>query len=497
MRYDFMAAGCALALFLSACGGGGGGAADVAPPAVHPLSGAYSSGQALLTIDAEGYAAGWSFGGEVETAEIAFAGTVVADADGRWRIDPARFSATSNGTTSTTTTVITGSTTDTGSLTFSIPRPPLPEVFPATVTAGRLPGLASSLAQIAGVYRGGLGSEFLIAPGGEIRGMFMAGCEIRGTVRDAPEVFPVTATLSGTGCPAGASGTQRLLGHVYQDGGTISAFSLQFFTGTRWSSISASRVTVPGASIPDGTVSPVPLFGDPALPALLPVAGRYLTAGFGAPATADVLVDASGRFLMTALQSSDGSTPYGEDIVIGTLAPSGGAWASTEATIVHRDSGTAPWRTGTATVTITFTTGLPPTKAQLAIHSATVTPVAASHALEWRLLGYHYGPYAVPWGGYFNTSTVVIDGTTGRVRGTMAEGCRIEGAMSVTAPAVDVFRLRARLEGAGCAAANLPEGEGEFLGAEWLGPRSWMHSWDFRGVIAGRRVDLGFARGMQ
>lgn len=497
IRSFFVAASCALALSLTACGGGGGGSAEVPPPpAVHPLSGVYSTGQALLTIDAEGYAAGWSFAGDVTTGEISFAGTVLLGADGAWRIDPAQFAATTGGATSTTTTAITGTTTDTGSLTFTIPRPPLPPMFAATVTAGRLPGLATSLAQAAGVYRGGLGSEFVVSSAGEIRGRFVAGCDMQGTVHDAPEVFPIFVTLSGAGCPAGLAGAARMLGHVYQDAGTISSFSLQAFSGLRWISVSAARVTVPGASIPDGTVSPLPLYADPAQPALLPLAGRYMTPGVAPVASADVLVDASGRFLMTALQSSDGSTPYGEDILIGTLVPSGGAWVSSDALILHRDTGTSPWRSSTATATLSFTVGLPPTQAQLTLAAGSLVPVASTYALEFRQVGFQYGPFAVPHGGYFNNSAVVIDGTTGRVRGAMAEGCAIEGAMSVTAHTVNVFRLRARLQGPGCAAANLPEGEGEFLGAEWLGARSWMHSWDFRGVIGGQRVNLGFARGL-
>jgi hypothetical protein len=252
-----------------------------------------------------------------------------------------------------------------------------------------------------------------------------------------------------------------------------------------------------------GGAGPAPLTGftDPAQPSVATL--NYLYSGYaGASPTAGdsftpqlfLLIDASGRFYGSITSARGDSTPYSEDVVMGTLTVAGDQWTAAGATMLYRDAASSSFSAGTVSLSGT----LGPERdvsgklmAHVTFSGATVPLVANGFDLEAIHIGYAPLPVSLPNGTFFNSGTLSIDGASGRVQGLVASNCNIEGVMTLTTPNRNVLRLRAAFSGSGCAAVGFPEATGEFLGYVFVGANHAEGTGlDFYGIVNARRVQF-------
>jgi len=248
-----------------------------------------------------------------------------------------------------------------------------------------------------------------------------------------------------------------------------------------------------GTSAPasDGSSSPLPGFDDPPAPGLTGWPSSlqiYHRPDF----TPSMLLDSSGRFVVLIQNGL-----LAQDVIMGTMSVAGRQWTSAGASHAHRAAGQSSAATGT--VDLSAVLGSVPdanglTEMKFTFSNATAPLVTSEFTGWWGAVGVREGgPFVlppIPDGSYFNDYRIRIDGNTGRVRGSIAEDCMIEGVMAMSDPQRNVYRLRAALSGVGCASARLPVGTGELLG-------SWQPSyvgvpsgWTFSGLVEGQPAQL-------
>jgi hypothetical protein len=240
-------------------------------------------------------------------------------------------------------------------------------------------------------------------------------------------------------------------------------------------------------------------FTDPAQPAVAALNTLYQGYAGATPMSGDsftpqlfLIIDASGRFYGAITSARGGSTPYSEDVILGTMTVSGSQWTSTSATMFFRDAASTSFAAGTVNLSGSLGPELDASgnlMAQVSLSGATVPLVANGFELEAVHFGYAQPPATLPSGSFFNLNTLSIDGATGRVQGLVAAGCTIDGVMTLTVPGRNVLRLRAAFSGSGCAASGFPEATGEFLGFVFVGANHAEGSGlNFYGIVNGRRV---------
>jgi hypothetical protein len=242
-------------------------------------------------------------------------------------------------------------------------------------------------------------------------------------------------------------------------------------------------------------------FADPAQSAVGALHTLYQGYSGATPTSGDsftpqlfLIIDASGRFYGAITSARGGSTPYSENVILGTMTVSGTQWTSMGANMLYRDASSTSFVAGA----VNLSGSLGPERdasgnlmAQVSFSGATVPLVANGFDLEAVHFGYASPPATLPGGSYFNLNTLSIDGATGRVQGLVAAACTIDGVMTLTAPGRNVLRLRAAFSGSGCSAAGFPEATGEFLGFVYVGANyAEGAGLNFFGIVNGRKVDF-------
>jgi hypothetical protein len=264
------------ALLLHACGGGGGLSGQGTGLGTS-LAGLYSSDpngligvntsapgepNAFMIVDGEGRMISDTIRSSPGTVQaVAFSGTALVSSDGTWRLPNAlvwtqTLQAGSPSTVeATTTAAITGSYDALPSVTYNIPRPPLPDTLPLSNKAPlRIEGFQkASLSLAAGHYvdNGGTGpnpvvvADFIIDAGGRMTGQFGPGCNVDGSITVVDpnrNVYTAHGNLSGMGCGAGSGGARTFLGAFHTLTGASPRLLWAFVSDSgRLNVISASR----------------------------------------------------------------------------------------------------------------------------------------------------------------------------------------------------------------------------------------------------------------
>jgi hypothetical protein len=531
----------AAAVLLTACGGGGGGGAPaVTPPpvALPAMAGHYATAptavwetggttdflsSASADVDATGYMIlnakyiDWSPTlGPTRESDIRLAGRAVFGEGGGFEIpnavihvDTGTTGSSPQHATVTGTVTVTGRVVSGNSLVFTLPAHAA-AVKPSAMTDITVPFVPNpsrvALAAAGGFYVSspswtGTPQAFTLdAATGRIQGEFAANCRIAGTVaaHDSSQFLSADIVLTGSACPGSSGQTHRFLGEAAPSGmqEVPQILSLTALVEGQRVAIRGWRNGNANIGVPDGSASSLPGFNDPRVPAVaaLPVfLGRTdETSGI----VNFMLLDASGRFLLT-LTENVAEAPA-QNVILGTMVLNGGQWTASAAQVTYRARGATTSVAGTLDLagTVAPVTQGAPVTAQLTLTNATVPLLATQLSQEMTHAGYAGEGASLPHGAYFSAGRLSIDSTSGRVRGTVADACLVEGVMAVTDPNRNVYRLRVALSGAGCAAAGYAEGTGELLGYLFvpLRPIWGGTALVFEGIVGGRpaRMSFGF-----
>jgi hypothetical protein len=532
----------AAAVLLAACGGGGGGGAPVVvpPPVALPaVAGHYATAPtavwetggttdflsgATADVDATGFMMlaakyiDWSPTlGPTRENDIRVAGRAVFGEGGGFEIPNAviHVDTSTSGSSpqhATVTGTVTGRVVTGHSLVFTLPAHSA-AVKPSAMTDITVPFVPNpsrvALASAGGFYvsspswTGSAQAFTLDAATGRIEGEFALDCRLAGTVSalDSSNFLSADIVLTGTACPAGSGQTHRFLGEAAPSGmqEVPQVLSLTALVNGQRVAIRGWRNGNANIGVPDGSASPLPGFTEPRLPAvaaLPPFLGR---SNDPSGIVHLMVLDASGRFVLTLTESVEASA---QNVIVGTMNLVGNQWTATGAQVTYRARGATTSVAGTVDLAgvVTPVGEFGNMTGQVTLTNATVPLLATQLSQDTTHAGYAGQGASLPHGAYFSTGRISIDSTTGRVRGTVADGCLVEGVIAVTDGNRNVYRLRVALSGSGCAAAGYAEASGDLVGYLFvpLRPIFGGTALIFEGILGGRpaRIGIGYPNPM-